>query len=207
MAAVALGLWVVLAVLAVGVRVGIHYVRTGSTGLNIISGGATAAEWWAGVLLFAGGLCLGLAPALDLIGVLDPIAVLDVTALQVIGLLLAAGCIVLGFMAQLAMGDSWRIGVEPGEPTELVTGGVFEAIRNPIFAALIVIAIGFVLMVPSVVTIAGFAAIFLAVELQVRAVEEPYLLRTYGPKYRDYAARVGRFVPGIGLLSPRGADA
>jgi protein-S-isoprenylcysteine O-methyltransferase Ste14 len=25
-------------------------------------------------------------------------------------------------------------------------------------------------------------------------VEEPYLLRTHGPVYRDYTARVGRFL-------------
>ena len=40
--------------------------------------------------------------------------------------------------------------------------------------------------------------IALGLELQVRAVEEPYLLRTHGDAYRAYAARVGRFLPGVG---------
>ena len=38
--------------------------------------------------------------------------------------------------------------------------------------------------------------------MQVRAVEEPHLLATHGRAYADYAARVGRFVPGIGRLRP-----
>jgi protein-S-isoprenylcysteine O-methyltransferase Ste14 len=55
-----------------------------------------------------------------------------------------------------------------------------------------------------VLAIAAFVALVTALELQVRLVEEPYLLRTHGENYANYAARVGRFVPGVGLLhSPR----
>lgn len=36
-------------------------------------------------------------------------------------------------------------------------------------------------------------------ELQVRFVEEPYLLRTHAT-YASYASRVGRFLPGLGRL-------
>lgn len=38
-----------------------------------------------------------------------------------------------------------------------------------------------------------------SIEVQVRLVEEPYLLRVHGEAYRDYVATVGRFVPGVGL--------
>jgi protein-S-isoprenylcysteine O-methyltransferase Ste14 len=42
---------------------------------------------------------------------------------------------------------------------------------------------------------------FLAgLEIQVRLVEEPYLIRVHGDAYRTYAARTGRFVPGVGRL-------
>lgn len=46
------------------------------------------------------------------------------------------------------------------------------------------------------------AAPVAAGQLQVRAAEEPYLLRTHG----DDAARTGRFVPGIGRLPPAADD-
>ena len=34
----------------------------------------------------------------------------------------------------------------------------------------------------------------------MNAHEEAYLLRAYGASFRAYASRVGRFVPGLGLL-------
>jgi protein-S-isoprenylcysteine O-methyltransferase Ste14 len=57
-------------------------------------------------------------------------------------------------------------------------------------------------MVPSALAIAAICALFAGLELQVRQVEEPYLLETHGEEYALYAARVGRFVPGLGRLHP-----
>ena len=62
---------------------------------------------------------------------------------------------------------------------------------------------GFVLLLPNALTLTSAACLFLAIELQVRAVEEPYLLRTHGEAYAAYCGRVGRFVPGLGLLDAR----
>ena len=45
---------------------------------------------------------------------------------------------------------------------------------------------------------AATVVLLAAIQVQVRAVEEPYLLAVHGDAYRDYAARVGRFVPGVG---------
>ena len=59
---------------------------------------------------------------------------------------------------------------------------------------------GLVLLAPNPVAIAGFAALIAAFEIQTRLVEEPHLLRAYDPAYREYASRVGRFVPGVGLI-------
>ena len=108
--------------------------------------------------------------------------------------------ILLTFGAQLAMGNAWRIGVDPEERTELVTNGPFKLVRNPIYSAMIPTVFGLVLMVPNVLAIAVLVGLVVALELQVRRVEEPYLLRTHGDAYAGYAARVGRFVPGLGLL-------
>jgi protein-S-isoprenylcysteine O-methyltransferase Ste14 len=104
------------------------------------------------------------------------------------------------FAAQLAMGSSWRIGVAEGEITPLVTTGPFAIVRNPIFAAMLVAALGLALMVPNALALAAFVVAVVAIELQVRLVEEPHLVRAHGGLYRRYAARVGRFVPGVGRL-------
>jgi protein-S-isoprenylcysteine O-methyltransferase Ste14 len=104
------------------------------------------------------------------------------------------------FAAQVAMGDSWRAGVDPGERTELVTSGPFRVVRNPVLSAVLVTCAGLVLMVPTVIGLAGLAAAVVANELLVRVIEEPYLRRVHGQDYLRYAATVGRFVPGIGRI-------
>ncbi|MFE7277216.1 methyltransferase [Streptomyces sp. NPDC057623] len=76
--------------------------------------------------------------------------------------------------------------------------GPFARVRNPIFTAMAVTGLGITLMVPNVLAVAALAALIIAVELQVRVVEEPYLRAVHGAAYTAYAATAGRFVPGIG---------
>lgn len=200
MAVAALVLYGVYLALTFGIRVAIQVRRTGSTGVHGLPTEAGSLERLAGALfLFA--LSAGFAaPALTLFGVLDPLPALDGAVGNAVGFALAAGGILLTFGAQLAMGDAWRIGVDPEERTRLVTDGPFRLVRNPIYSALMPTVLGLLLMVPNVVALAGFSCIVISIELQVRLVEEPYLLRVYGRSFADYAARVGRFVPGLGLL-------
>jgi protein-S-isoprenylcysteine O-methyltransferase Ste14 len=201
---VALALWSLFGALALMGR-GLLQVRlTGSFGIV----GIARAQGWPerfGGVLFVSALLLGItAPILDLTGIVSPIAALDVTAVHVVGLCLFA----LGFggtlYAQLAMGASWRIGVDPSERTALVTSGPFGLVRNPIYSAMLPTLAGLALLSPSMVALLAFALLVVALEIQVRAVEEPYLVRAHGRDYASYAARVGRFVPGIGRI--RGYD-
>jgi protein-S-isoprenylcysteine O-methyltransferase Ste14 len=135
-----------------------------------------------------------------LLDVVEPVDALDVTAAHAAGIALAIAGIAATFYAQVAMGASWRIGVDPGERTALVTSGPFALVRNPIFAAMLPTALGLTLLVPSWIAIAGFVGLVVALELQVRVVEEPYLRQAHGEGYVAYAARVGRFLPGVGRL-------
>ena len=200
MAVAALVLFGISLCLTFGVRIAVQLRRTGSTGVHGFAPDATPLERFAGVLFVAGLVAGAAAPLLAVLDVLEPIAALDGSAGHVIGTVLACGGVLLTFGAQLAMGDAWRIGVDPDERTELVTGGPFGLVRNPIYSAMIPTVLGLVLMVPNVLAIAALVALVTALELQVRLVEEPYLLRTHGEEYSSYAARVGRFVPGMGLL-------
>jgi protein-S-isoprenylcysteine O-methyltransferase Ste14 len=203
MAAAALVLYGVSLTLAFGVRIAVQLRRTGSTGVRGLPRDSSALERFAGVLFVASLAMGGAAPVLALLGVLEPVPALDHTAVHVVGIALGVGGIGLTFGAQMAMGDAWRIGVDPGERTELVTDGPFGLVRNPIYSAMIPTVLGLVLMVPNPLAIAAIACLVIALELQVRLVEEPYLLRTHGDAFAAYAARVGRFIPGIGLVQPR----
>ncbi len=200
MAAAALVLYGVSLAVTFGLRVAVQLRRTGSTGLHGIPADAGPVERLAG-FLFGLGLATGLAaPVLALLGLVEPIPALDGSTGHAIGIVLAVAGIVLTFGAQLAMGDSWRVGVDPEERTQLVTAGPFGLVRNPIYSAMTPTVVGLALMVPSPVGIAGPVILAIALELQVRRVEEPYLLRVHGEEYATYAARVGRFLPGLGKL-------
>jgi protein-S-isoprenylcysteine O-methyltransferase Ste14 len=200
---VTLSLYVLYLALAFGLRTYLQWRLTGATGFKGIGGRPGSVEWLAGVG-FVAALALGAAaPVLALLDAVEPIGALDGFAPHAIGLVLAVGGIAATLGAQLAMGASWRIGVDRDERTELVTSGPFAHVRNPIFSAMVPTALGLALLVPSWVAIAGFASLIAALQLQVRAVEEPHLLAAHGGSYAEYAARVGRFVPGVGLLRER----
>jgi protein-S-isoprenylcysteine O-methyltransferase Ste14 len=198
--ALALGLYLAGLVAAFGVRSWIHRRRTGSSGFRGVSGAPGSPEWWGGAL-FAAALVLGAAgPVLALTG--------TVTAPRLPQVFPWVGLIVtvVGFLgvlaAQAGMGASWRVGVDATERTELVTTGAFAVVRNPIFTAMLTTLAGLTLLVPTMVSAAAWLCLLVAVELQVRFVEEPYLLLTHRQAYASYAARVGRFLPGLGRLRP-----
>ncbi|HEY3192815.1 MAG TPA: isoprenylcysteine carboxylmethyltransferase family protein [Solirubrobacterales bacterium] len=198
-----LAVWMLIAfvVLTLGVRVAVQLLRTGSTGLVGLRRGAGPLAWLSGIL-FIGGMVMGVW-SVDLVlkDNLDPIDGLDVGVVHGIGIALAAAGGLAVFGAQLGMGGSWRVGVSEEERTDLITGGWFSVCRNPIYTAMIAGWSGFALMVPTWLGFAAVVVIATGLELQVRFVEEPYLLRTHGDEYLAYASRVGRFVPGAGRFS------
>ncbi len=197
---VALVGYIVFLALAFGLRAVVHWRRTGTTGWVGLTGRPLSLEWWAGMLFGVAVLGSGFAPALQILGIVPAVAAADGRVGHALGL----ACSVLGIAgtlwAQLAMGTSWRIGVDQGARTELVSEGPFRFVRNPIFTWMTCASAGLVLLAPNALAIAALAALVVALELQVRGVEEPYLLRTHGERYRRYAATTGRFLPGIGRL-------
>jgi len=198
MAPWALALYALFLALAFGGRTLLQLRTTGSTGFKGIGGRPGSGEWIGGVLIVVAILLGFFAPLLGLAGVLDPVAVLDGPVVHALGFALFFVGLAGTLWAQVAMGASWRIGVDEAERTELVTGGPFALVRNPIFSAMILAFLGLALLVPNVAAMVGFVALVIAIEVQVRLVEEPYLLRTHRYRYADYASRVGRFVPGVG---------
>ena len=197
---VAIVAYAVYFALAFGLRAAVHYRRTGTTGYVGLSGRPFSVEWSAGVLFATAVVAAGLAPIAQLGGLATPVGPLDVGPAHALGVACALAGIVGTLVAQLAMGASWRIGVDRTARTTLVSAGPFRFVRNPIFTWMTVASAGLALMTPNVLALASFAALVVALEIQVRAVEEPYLLRVHGEAYRRYAAATGRFVPRIGRL-------
>lgn len=188
--------------LAFGLRTWLQVRATGDTGFRGVSGRTGSPEWWAGVLFAAALLALVAGPLAGLLG-LQPWLLLDEAFVRVLGIGLGIVGFIATFLTQLAMGTNWRIGVADDDETELVRTGPFALVRNPIFTSMAIGALGVALMVPNVVALAGLVLLLVALHLQVRVVEEPYLLRTHGDTYARYAGATGRFVPGLGRVTSR----
>ena len=147
MATLALALYLVYIALAFGLRGWLQWRRTGDTGFRLGALKAPLAER-AGALLFVLSLALGLlGPVLELLGVLSAFEALRS---PVLGTLLSLAGIAGTLHAQLEMGASWRVGVDPSERTALRTDGPFRLVRNPIFSWMILAAAGLALLVPNV---------------------------------------------------------
>ncbi len=193
-ALLALGLEVVFFAVAFGWRSFVQWRRTGSTGFVGFPRRASGAEK-AGAVAFVAALVLLVAAPLAALAGLSGFVVFESAVFGVAGTALGLLGIAATVAAQLAMGTSWRIGVDPGERTELVTDGVFARVRNPIFSAMILAAVGLALLVPNVVSVTAVVVLVAGVTLQVTRVEEPYLRRVHGSRFGDYQRRTGRFVP------------
>jgi protein-S-isoprenylcysteine O-methyltransferase Ste14 len=200
MAVVALLLYLVWFALTGFARATFSKRTIGDSGWRGFSGRPLSLEWWGGVG-FGVGLAVGIAAPVAALAGLDPLVDPPVTATAV-GLVLAVVGVPATLAAQLSMGPSWRVGVDETERTDLVAGGPFTVVRNPIFTAMVATTIGLTVLVPNAVAVLGLAILVASFEIQVRRVEEPYLLATHGPAYAGYAARVGRFLPGVGRLAP-----
>lgn len=200
MAIAALVLFALYFAVAFNVRTWLHYRQTGDTGFRGVSGRVGSLEWTGGVLFVVALVAAVCAPILDLAG-LPPIAALVSGPIQTTGVALTLIGIVTTFAAQIRMGTNWRVGVDEDEATDLVTTGPFALVRNPIFTAMSFTGLGLVLVVPIPVAVAGLMVLLVALQLQVRRIEEPYLAHLHGSAWTSYASRVGRFLPSIGTIS------
>ena len=196
-AVLALALQLVFLAAAFGWRTMVHRRRTGDSGFrwqgHDRAARASGALFVAAILVGTTGVTLA---AFSVTALWAPLA--GPTAFAAALTVFAAGCIVT-LVAQSQMGASWRIGVDPSERTALVASGLFGWVRNPIFTGMVTAVVGLALLAPTLLTAASVVMLVVAVDVQVRIVEEPYLLDAM-PDWPTYAQRVGRFVPRLGRI-------
>lgn len=108
------------------------------------------------------------------------------------GVLVLAGLRIA--MAAMNEFKSHETTVPTDEPASaLVTSGVFQRSRNPIYIGLSLLYLGIALAMANVWALALFVPLFVYLNNHVIPQEEDYLTRKFGSAYKDYMGRVGRW--------------
>jgi protein-S-isoprenylcysteine O-methyltransferase Ste14 len=149
----------------------------------------------AAFLLVAPGVVAGLIPWwLTHWDVEEPFALW--APLRVVGaLLIAAGIIALldSFRRFVVEGLGTPAPVAPTE--ELVVGGLYRYVRNPMYVAVAATIFGQALLLGQLVLFA-YGAVFVAVVAAfIHWYEEPTLAQTYGEQYDEYRRSVPGWIP------------
>jgi protein-S-isoprenylcysteine O-methyltransferase Ste14 len=136
--------------------------------LAIIVAGVVAGGQWAGALRFAGAVAGGV--------------------------LIIGGAILL-WSGIRDLDRSMSPMPRPRDTAVLIQDGVYRQLRHPIYASLILIAIGWSLLMASFLALG--LAIALALLLDLKARREEIWLRDRYPGYAEYSLHTKRFVPGL----------
>jgi protein-S-isoprenylcysteine O-methyltransferase Ste14 len=107
-----------------------------------------------------------------------------------------------GFL-QYRLAGTYRItraggpsGMSQGQPERLVTTGIYARTRNPMYMGHLIFLTGLTLVTRSPLSLAVTAGLVHWVDERTRA-DHRRLTTIFGEPYREYAARVPRWLPGL----------
>jgi protein-S-isoprenylcysteine O-methyltransferase Ste14 len=112
-----------------------------------------------------------------------------------LGLAFLAASIWLFWRAHRDLGAYWSPLLEIGVKHQLVTQGVYRAIRHPMYASTLLWGIAQALLLQNWIAGPGGLVSFLLLYLVRVPREERMMLDHFGAEYRAYCARTGRILP------------
>jgi protein-S-isoprenylcysteine O-methyltransferase Ste14 len=122
-----------------------------------------------------------------------PIQQLDTLMIKYVGLVLLSFALIWTTIAQAHMKNSWRIGIDTETKTELITTGLFQISRNPIFFGMIISLAGLFLTTPNAMTAIFLILGYVLIQIQIR-LEEDFLTQQHGQTYLNYKQKVRRLI-------------
>ena len=146
---------------------------------------------------------------LDGIGMLIPLVYVFSDFLQIadyarpdwigwVGVVLFFDAIILLYFSHAHLGKNWSpvLGIQKDQ--QLITQGIYQYIRHPMYAAHLLWAIAQIMILPN--WIAGFSFIVAMVPHYLLRVgrEENMMLDQFGEEYASYMKKTGRIIPKLG---------
>ena len=115
--------------------------------------------------------------------------------LVVIGLLL----IILGFALRIAVHLFWlkiiKLHNVRNEKLELITDGLYKSIRNPMWSSTLLLLLGFTFFSHSISSFLILIFFWLPLNAKQLKLEEEYLFKIYGDKFKKYLQKSWRLIP------------
>ncbi|WP_375785212.1 protein-S-isoprenylcysteine O-methyltransferase [Bradyrhizobium sp. Pha-3] len=139
---------------------------------------------------------LGIVPFVYIVTAMPQFASYDFRPAQAwLGVFVAIAALVMFRLTHRALGRNWSVSLDVRENHHLITDGIYQKIRHPMYSAFWLWAAAQALLLPNLV--AGFAGLigFGTLFFGRVAREEKMMLETFGDEYREYMARTGRIIP------------
>jgi protein-S-isoprenylcysteine O-methyltransferase Ste14 len=124
---------------------------------------------------------------------LIPVHFLEKNSIFFFGFFLLHFALIWIVIAQKQMGDSWRIGIDEKNKSELVTNGLFSISRNPVFLGMMLSLFSIFLVLPNILTFFVAFTGYIVIQIQIR-LEEEFLLNEFGQKYAEYKNKTRRLI-------------
>jgi protein-S-isoprenylcysteine O-methyltransferase Ste14 len=95
------------------------------------------------------------------------------------------------------LGTNWSITLEVREKHQLVTHGIYRALRHPMYSALLLYSLGQAFVVPNWIAGPSYAVAMSLLFAFRLGPEERMMREEFGRDYEAYVVRTKRLVPGI----------
>ncbi|MBS1783382.1 MAG: isoprenylcysteine carboxylmethyltransferase family protein [Bacteroidetes bacterium] len=120
-----------------------------------------------------------------------PIPYLQNLNIHFVGLILIHISLIWIIIAQVQMSNSWRIGIDEQNNTDLVTNGLFSISRNPVFLGMIICVAGLFLVIANAISFCILVTTYIVIQIQIR-LEEEFLKKQHGEQYISYQSKTRR---------------
>lgn len=101
--------------------------------------------------------------------------------------------LLIALLALIGLRDSWRVGVQENQKTELITSGIYAFSRNPYFVSYLLLFAGYTILLSNLVLLGLSIIGFISIHMMILK-EEEYLRATHGEVYIKYCEMTARYL-------------